>query len=125
VVVVGGDLAVLQLLVCGVDFGYDAWVGKCQDYQDNSVEYMQDDIDDLKGGIQIAKGGKVVQDHSAMKQDMGASIFPRLRDVHAVFGDTGGALDFTDLVFVDDLWFGIGFLLLFLFWFHRIGLGEY
>jgi hypothetical protein len=51
VVVVGGDLAVLELLVGGVDFVDDAWVGKGQNNQYNSVKDVQYDIDSLESGM--------------------------------------------------------------------------
>ncbi len=46
---------------------------------------------------------------------MRVGIFSRLRNVHTVFGDVGGALDFADLILEDGLGFGMGFLSLFLF----------
>lgn len=106
-----------------MDFGDNAWVGKGQDDQYNSVKDVQYDIDSLESGMQIAKGGKVVQDHSRVEEDMGAGILPGLGDVHAVFGDTGGTFDFADLVLMDELRFGFLLLWFILFWFHRIGLG--
>jgi hypothetical protein len=106
-----------------VDFGDNAWVGKGQDDKYNSVKDVQYDIDGLESGMQIAKGGKVVQDHSTVKKDMGAGIFPGFRNVHTIFSDTGGTLDLADLVLIDELRFGFLLLWFILFWFHRIGLG--
>ena len=54
---------------------------------------------------------------------MSTCILPRLRDVHAILGDTGGTFNLTDLILMNDLWFGIVMLVIILFGFHTIAIG--